>query len=482
MDFLNDVDDENLYVPLDVQRERARQEADDRIQKRRLGANAGGAATLGAKRGREPNDDAGAGGADGLEPPAKRQSLLEMNLQRLEEQRKMGVSEVDAVENAVKERRKEEEAAVEQSILHGGQLKSAYDLAHGVSYGKRLASTWEPPGYVRRMSEEQVAFIRKKYNVLVEGDDVPRPCLSFSDLKIPHQLTAALDFNGILTPKPIQMQGIPACLSNRDVIGVAYTGSGKTLVFVIPMLVKNMDEERMMPLNRGEGPLSLALAPSRELAMQHFDIYVQYAEALYQRGLPLLRAFPAIGGASRAQGDAALRNGIHACFATPGRLMDCLKRNTFNFNLCSFVCLDEADRMVDMGFEEDVRDIYQHFKQQRQTVMFSATMPKKIIEFARTSLVDPVVVNVNRAGAASLDIRQEVEYVEKDMKLINLLECLQKTPPPVLIFAEQKPDVDYIHEYLLLKCVEVLFPSHTHTHTHTHTHALCHVHTSPTPL
>ena len=112
--------------------------------------------------------------------------------------------------------------------------------------------------------------------------------------------------------------------------------------------------------------------------------------------------------------------------------------------------------MIDMGFEEDVRNIMSFFKSQRQTLLFSATMPKKIQDFAKSALVKPVVVNVGRAGAASLDVIQEVEYVKQEAKIVYLLECLQKTAPPVLIFAENKNDVDDIYEYLLLKNVEAV--------------------------
>ncbi|XP_016327720.1 probable ATP-dependent RNA helicase DDX41 [Sinocyclocheilus anshuiensis] len=124
--------------------------------------------------------------------------------------------------------------------------------------------------------------------------------------------------------------------------------------------------------------------------------------------------------------------------------------------ICRYLALDEADRMIDMGFEEDIRTIFSYFKGQRQTLLFSATMPKKIQNFAKSALVKPITINVGRAGAASLDVIQEVEYVKEEAKMVYLLECLQKTPPPVLIFAEKKADVDAIHEYLLLKGVEAV--------------------------
>ena len=105
---------------------------------------------------------------------------------------------------------------------------------------------------------------------------------------------------------------------------------------------------------------------------------------------------------------------------------------------------------MDLGFEDDIREVFDHFKAQRQTLLFSATMPTKIQKFARSALVKPVVVNVGRAGAANLDVIQEVEYVKQEAKMVYLLECLQKTPPTVLIFCENKADVDDIHEYPLL--------------------------------
>lgn len=112
--------------------------------------------------------------------------------------------------------------------------------------------------------------------------------------------------------------------------------------------------------------------------------------------------------------------------------------------------------MIDLGFEEDIRTIFSYFKGQRQTLLFSATMPKKIQNFAKSALVKPITINVGRAGAASMNVTQEVEYVKQEAKLSYLLQCLQKTAPPVLIFAEKKQDVDQIHEYLLLKSVEAV--------------------------
>jgi len=172
---------------------------------------------------------------------------------------------------------------------------------------------------------------------------------------------------------------------------------------------------------------------------------------------PELRSILCIGGEDkRTQLDIIFRKGVHIVVATPGRLNDFLNSKKMNLNLCKYICLDEGDRMLDLGFDEEVSTTFNHFKHQRQTLLFSATMPQKFQDFAKLVLVRPVLVNVGRAGAANLDVLQEVEYVKQDAKIVYLLECLQKTAPPVLIFCERKGDVDDIHEYLLLKGVEAV--------------------------
>jgi len=154
--------------------------------------------------------------------------------------------------------------------------------------------------------------------------------------------------------------------------------------------------------------------------------------------------------------DPVKREGVHCIVATPGRLKDLLNSKQILLDLCKYICLDEGDRMLDLGFDEEVQTIMNHFTCQRQTLLFSATMPKKFQDFAKDVLVKPVVVNVGRAGAANLDVIQEVEYVKQEAKIVYLLECLQKTAPPVCVFCERKGDVDDIHEYLLLKGVEAV--------------------------
>lgn len=181
----------------------------------------------------------------------------------------------------------------------------------------------------------------------------------------------------------------------------------------------------------------------RELARQTYEGLVAMATACAHSGrYPQVNTLLCIGGISMSEQGHVLSKGLHMVVATPGRLQDMLEKRKFNLDNCVYLCLDEADRMVDMGFEDDVRNIMSFFKRQRQTLLFSATMPKTIRDFAENALVKPVVVNVGRAGAANLDVIQEVEYVKQEAKMVYLLECLQKTPPPVIIFSDNKNEVD----------------------------------------
>jgi ATP-dependent RNA helicase DDX41 len=245
-------------------------------------------------------------------------------------------------------------------------------------------------------------------------------------------------------------------LSGRDMIGLAFTGSGKTLVFALPLIMLALEEEMKLPTESGEGPFGLIICPSRELAKQTHTVISGACDHLVRGGYPQLRTLLCIGGVPFKEQAETIRRGVHMVVATPGRLLDFLKKKKFTLDFCKYLCLDEADRLVDMGFEEDLSGVVDFFTNQRQTLLFSATMPKKIQDFAKQALVKPIVVNVGRAGAANLDVIQEVEYVKQEAKIVYLLECLQKTAPPVLIFCESKSDVDDIHEYLLLKGVEAV--------------------------
>jgi len=330
-------------------------------------------------------------------------------------------------------------------------LLSVQELANDVKYTEPMKTDWRPPRHIRETTEAERDKLRKKWHIIVEGDDIPPPIKDFKDMRFPKPTLDLLKAKGIERPTPIQVQGIPVALSGRDMIGIAFTGSGKTLVFCLPMIMIALEQERKMPIVKGEGPFGLCINPSRELARQTYDVVKEHADALGFGGYPALRVLLAMGGIDMREQGEVLNAGCHMVVATPGRLMDMLNKKRLRLDLCRYLALDEADRMIDMGFEDEVREILSYFQGQRQTMLFSATMPQHIQNFARSALVMPVVVNVGRAGAANLDVIQEVEYVKQEARIVYLLECLQKTAPPALIFCENKADVDDIHEYLLLK-------------------------------
>ena len=351
----------------------------------------------------------------------------------------------------------EEDLLKQVMSIQKNALNSASEVATGLKFTESIKTDWRPLRRVRALTAADQIALRGKWHILVEGEDVPPPCGSFEDMRLPMPIIEALSAKGIKRPTPIQTQGLPVAFSGRDMIGIAFTGSGKSLAFCLPLLMLALQEEVRLPLIRGEGPIGIILAPSRELARQHADTLQHFATYLSKSGqYPALRIMVSIGGEDMKTQLESVQRGVHMVVATPGRLFDHLTKRRITLDLCRYIVLDEGDRMLDMGFGEDIKKIISFFNHQRQTVIYSATMPKSIEDFARESLVRPVIVNVSRAGAANLDVLQEVEYVKHEAKVVYLLHILQKTSPPVLIFAENKRDVDEIHEYLLLKGVSAV--------------------------
>jgi ATP-dependent RNA helicase DDX41 len=184
-------------------------------------------------------------------------------------------------------------------------------------------------------------------------------------MKIPQPLLDCLKAKRILHPTPIQTQGIPVAFSGRDMIGIAFTGSGKTLAFCLPLILAAAEAELRLPFVRGEGPVGVILCPSRELATQTHENILLWTEALARAPggkYPQLNTLLCIGGIAMGEQAHVMAKGLHIIVATPGRLQDMLEKKRFNFDDCKFLCMDEADRMIDLGFEEDVRNIMSFFK------------------------------------------------------------------------------------------------------------------------
>ena len=322
------------------------------------------------------------------EPEVKEMPTADVTVSLLEQHKELQLKAEESKESRLEVQRREE-ARILASVQETTGLMSVEELAKGVVYTEPIKTSWKAPRHILEMPVARHLRVCKKYNIDMEGDDLTPPLKRFEDMKLAACIVKALRDKGIKTPSPIQMAGIPAILSGRDLIGIAYTGSGKTLVYVLPLIMFCLEQEVMLAFDGGEGPYGLIICPSRELAKQIHEQIEYYCEGLRRQGLPALRTALAIGGVPTNEAMDVIRRGVHMMVCTPGRLMDMLNKKLCTLAVCRYLCLDEADRMIDMGFEEDVRTIFSYFGGQRQTLLFSATMPKKIQDFARCELVAP---------------------------------------------------------------------------------------------
>jgi ATP-dependent RNA helicase RhlE len=239
---------------------------------------------------------------------------------------------------------------------------------------------------------------------------------SFDELDLIEPLQRALVDEKYVTPTPIQAQTIPAALARRDVLGCAQTGTGKTAAFALPILNWLGKKTRKATPNR---PFVLVLAPTRELAIQIGDSFATYGRHLR------LRQVLVYGGVSQGNQVRALNRGAHILVATPGRLLDLMNQGHIKLDQLSVFVLDEADRMLDMGFLPDLKRIISKLPEQRQSLFFSATLPPKIIQLAKSLVKDPVNVNVTPKSTSVEKIEQRVFFVERSKKKTLLKRILR---------------------------------------------------------
>ncbi len=260
---------------------------------------------------------------------------------------------------------------------------------------------------------------------------------SFAELELRPELQQALDSLGYEEPTPIQRETIPALLSGRDVVGQAATGTGKTAAFALPLL------QRIKPGRKA--PQALVLVPTRELA-------IQVAEATHRYGKELgVRVLAVYGGTPIQRQMRSLSTGVDVVVATPGRAIDHLSRKTVDFGRLQTVVLDEADEMLDMGFAEDIESIMQSVPAERQTVLFSATLPARINGLVARYLHDPVKVRIQRdAGAAgTARVRQMAYIVPRQHKASALGRLLDiESPTAAVVFCKTRDEVDTLGETL----------------------------------
>ncbi|MBW0539369.1 hypothetical protein O181_079084 [Austropuccinia psidii MF-1] len=324
------------------------------------------------------------------------------------------------------------------------------------------------------MRDRDWRIFREDFSIAARGGNIPNPMRSWEESKLPMQILEIIDEIGYKEPSPIQRQAIPLGLNNRDLIGIAETGSGKTASFVIPMLTYIGKLPPLTDDNRHLGPYALILAPTRELAQQ---IEVETNKFALRLGY---RCVSIVGGKAMEEQALNMRDGAEIIIATPGRLKDCIERHVLVLGQCTYVVMDEADRMINLGFEEVVNFILDQLPLSnlkpdteeaedsakmtsfiggiegfdvtgakglyRQTVMFSATMPPAVERLARKYLRRPAVVTIGVAGQAVDTVDQQVEFLpNEDKKRGRLLEVLnQGFTPPIIVFVNQKKTADQL--------------------------------------
>lgn len=259
--------------------------------------------------------------------------------------------------------------------------------------------------------------------------------LLFTDLNIIKPILDALQKEGYEKPTPIQEQSIPSILEHRDVLGTAQTGTGKTAAFAIPIL-QNLTERKGPKNNHIK---ALILTPTRELAIQIEESFNSYG-----KNLPL-RKLVVFGGVKQGSQENALRRGVDILVATPGRLLDFIAQGIISLKHLEIFVLDEADRMLDMGFVHDVKRIIKLLPPKRQTLFFSATMPTEIQKLADSILSNPIKVSVTPISSTAETIKQAVYFVDKENKLDLLTHILQNNiSDSVLVFSRTKHGADKI--------------------------------------
>jgi ATP-dependent RNA helicase DDX46/PRP5 len=330
--------------------------------------------------------------------------------------------------------------------------KEIKDIDHSkVAYAPFEKRFYVEPVEAKEMTEAEVANLRFELDgIKVRGKDVPKPVLTWGQCGLLTPVLVTISKLGYKAPTPIQSQAIPAIMSGRDVIGVAKTGSGKTIAFLLPMFRHLKDQPPLKPL---DGPIAIILAPTRELANQIHGECKAFVTALG------LKSAVCFGQQSLKDNIDALKKGVEIVVATPGRLVDLATVNSgrlLNFRRVTYFVMDEADRLWDMGFEPQVMKLLNQVRPDRQCIMFSATFPKNMEALARKVLTSPVEIIVGGRSVVAPEITQIIEVRTQKSKFNRLLEILGQVyingdDTRTLIFVERQETADDLLNVLLKK-------------------------------
>lgn len=399
------------------------------------------------------------------------------NVHLTEEERK---NRVEQRQKALTEFKQQQEA--EASLEYDGSKKrvATYDAG----------SHWSEKN-LEDMTERDWRIFREDFDIRIQGGRATLPIRYWHEVSFPAEITRAIEIIGYKTPSPIQRQAISIGLAKRDIIGIAETGSGKTCAFLVPLLCYLLQLPSLyLRRCRDEGPLALVMAPTRELAQQIEEECKKLCQCTAFKTISI------VGGQSIEEQGFQLRNGIEIVIGTPGRIIDCIESNFLVLNQCNYVILDEADRMIDMGFEpqviavldnmggllksEDEEQAELQLKQQSQqmdrnsgesnsnvgqvamfrvTAMFSATMPQEVEMIAKKYLRHPVIVRIgDEDSGKNKRIEQRVLMLAEGQKKGRLLEELRNAAistssasdneNKVIVFVNEKKQGDNLGKYL----------------------------------
>ena len=317
-----------------------------------------------------------------------------------------------------------------------------------------------------QMRERDWRIFKEDFNIATKGGGIPNPMRSWQESGLPKRLLDIVDQAGYKEPSAVQRAAIPVALQSRDLIGVAVTGSGKTAAFLLPLLVYISELPALNEATKNDGPYAIILAPTRELAQQ---IEIEAKKFATPLGFTCVSL---VGGHSIEEQSYNMRDGAEIIIATPGRLVDCIERRVLVLSQCCYIIMDEADRMIDMGFEEPVNKILdalpatnekpdtddaenpnamsRHLGSKdryRQTMMYTATMPVAVERIARKYLRRPAIVTIGNVGEAVDTVEQRVEFIsgeDKRKKRIGEILNSREFAPPIIVFVNIKRNCDAV--------------------------------------
>lgn len=352
---------------------------------------------------------------------------------------------VDALEYSSEE--ETEDLQTTMNNLQAGKAKKPVSVSiEDISYAPFRKNFYIEVPELAKMTPGEVETLRAELEgIKVRGKGCPKPIRNWAQCGVSKKVLELLKKHGFEKPTPIQAQAIPAVMSGRDLIGIAKTGSGKTLAFLLPMFRHILDQQ---PLEDDDGPIAVIMTPTRELAMQITKDCKKFTKSLG------LRVVCVYGGTGISEQIADLKRGAEIIVCTPGRMIDMLAANNgrvTNFRRTTYVVLDEADRMFDMGFEPQVMRIIDSIRPDRQTVMFSATFPRQMEALARRILIKPIEILVGGRSVVCKDVEQHVVILTQEEKFFKLLELLglYQDKGSAIVFVDKQEHADILLKDLM---------------------------------